>query len=106
MDDVQKWNQSRTIITLIIGMLAPIVAIFGYQIESTQTAALVNAIGLLWMGGSSVIAIIYRIKATKMVVASSDPRLPVAPPATAPPAPTIGTGTGGGKPNPRAGGQW
>jgi hypothetical protein len=80
MDDVQKWNQSRTIITLIVSMIAPFAALAGYKFETTQQVAAVNAIALVWMGTSSIIAIIYRIKATKQIVPAADPRLPSPPP--------------------------
>lgn len=67
MNGSQTLTESRTIITLALGLLGPLLALGGYKFESTDQVALANGLALLWTGGAMLVAAYFRIKATKQI---------------------------------------
>lgn len=63
----KKWWESKTIIGVVVIVLAQVAAIYGYNLDEQAQKDIVDILSVLGTGVGALIAVIGRIKAEKKI---------------------------------------
>jgi hypothetical protein len=67
MEETKNWWQSKGVLGGIVSLIALVVGAFGYSVSPEDQAAVVAVMAVLVSAGGTLVGIIGRVKATKII---------------------------------------